>query len=184
MVSCNVVYIDFDGVIYDTIHRLQTLTGKKIDKFDLKKHYDIDPKEIFAREDFYVNEEAYFIEDSIKYLRLIGSCGGLCILTKYTSKEEKKFKRAFINKYVKSAGVMIKFVPFKKSKQDYLTDGDFLIDDQCDNLEEGYTRNILFDSKGEYNLEWNSCDNFKFNRMYKWEDIYKYIKFISAMSKI
>ena len=61
MVNSSMVYIDFDGVIYDTIHRLQSLTGKKIEKFDLKKHYDIDPKEIFARDNFYINSDEYFI---------------------------------------------------------------------------------------------------------------------------
>lgn len=171
------IYIDFDGVIFDTIKRLEEIAGCEIKKFDLK-NYGLDLS-VFGEDDFYLNtENNYVISKAVYYIRRLIKLDDVTILTKYCSEEEKKNKQKFITNVLNIKYIDIVFVSQNESKQDYLKNCDIIIDDQTDNLISGNLTNILFDSYGLFDKEWNNTENLNIIKTTTWQEIYKHIQFI------
>ncbi len=175
------IYIDFDGVIYNTVKRLEEIAECEIVKFDLG-NYGLDLS-VFGLSDFYLKSEDYLIPRCVHYIKQLKKLDKVTILTKYCSEDEKNFKYDFIKNYLKIPRIKVIFVESNEDKQNYLNREDFLVDDQVDNLKEGSLYNVLFSSSGEFNVEWNEHKKGDYVTASSWSDVYKHIKFVDEIKR-
>lgn len=172
------IYIDFDGVIYNTQKRLEELAECKIDKYDLSL-YGLDIS-VFGQDGFYKESENYLIDKAIYYIRRLKKVDSVTILTKYCTEREKINKEHFIKNYL-NLKVKIIFVDKNDSKQDYLNPEDYIVDDQLDNLTCRNFNNILFDNEKEFIKDWNRCDRKNIVTATTWQEVYNHILFVEEI---
>lgn len=165
------IYIDFDNVIYKCDKRLEDIIGEPLKHFDLVEHGLT--KEVFSRPDFYLKDNKYLVDGAFEALSLLNiNFPDVKILTKFVNPIEHKYKREFMD-WLGFKDIEIIFVPIDGNKQDYLNDGDFLIDDDVRNLVESPT-NVLFDYHGTFSYEWNKSDKDLVKHI-NWNDVIFYI---------
>jgi len=128
------LYIDFDGVILDTIPHL----------YDSLKKAGIDPKwsdeatEFLGKFDFKtIIKDEYILNDSINSIKKIldSNLFEVSILTHVTSLSEAEVKINYIRKYFEQMTIMV--VPKSVPKTSVIhSEGAILIDDYAGNLKE------------------------------------------------
>ena len=121
-------YIDFDGVILDTLTLYNKIFKEKnIEKWEhIYNHFEFD--NIFSKE----NE----INDSINKLKILQKNYNLTLLSKVVNDEEAEAKKRFLKN--NSINIETIFVPYHHKKTDYVevNDSSILIDDQIDNIDD------------------------------------------------
>lgn len=166
----NTIFIDFDDVIFKSCLRLEQLSGQKIKKFNVK--FIGLTNDVFSRENFYLIDKEYLMENCVNVISGLSSIINVEILTKFINPIEKEYKVNFLN-YFGMGDIKINFVKIDENKQSYIKKGDFLIDDQINNLENN-KYNVLFDESDEFNKDYNSGKHDY--KMSDWLDIYLYIR--------
>lgn len=133
------LYIDFDGVILDTIPILNSearkIIGQEIKNAELKENKYI---KIFKNIDFsLILKDEYIINDSINSIkRLIESKKfSVNILTHICSLEEGSEKVKYIRRYFKDITIILVPKHISKTKMIH-TEGAILVDDYAKNLRE------------------------------------------------
>lgn len=145
------LYIDFDGVIVNTIDITYQIAKEKGIKNDYKSYLE-----------FYKNlnwkdilNKCIPINDSFNKIKKIIQTNkfNISILTHITSLEEGKEKVKFIRKYIKDINIIL--VPKQISKTDIVkTKNSILIDDYPNNLKE-------WEEKGGYGIKFDLDKNGK-----------------------
>lgn len=164
------IYIDFDGVILDTWEYIFSQYKKK---YNTDIIYEKSIKELMIEVGWNtIINKSNIINNSIDEIITLSKKYDVCILTKVNSKEEKKCKIEYLNKYgIKN----IICVPYEERKSDYaITNNSYLIDDDIRNLIDWEEKNgipIYFnknldnkDSYGENNIKYKTIDNI--NKIY------------------
>lgn len=126
------LYIDFDGVIMNTIE----IT------YQMMKDQEIELTEAQAR-DFYLTldwdlilKRSHPIEDSFRYLKELQECPfyDVFVLTHVNSIQEQEAKKKFLREKIPNLEVIC--VPYQEKKCDVVDcDGAILVDDYMKNLE-------------------------------------------------
>lgn len=121
-------YIDFDGVILDTLTIYNKIFyEKQIDKWEhIYNHFEFD--NIFCKD----NE----INDSINKLKMLQKNYKLTLLSKVVNNDEAEAKKRFLIK--NNINIETIFVPYHHKKTDYVEVNNctILIDDQKDNIDD------------------------------------------------
>jgi uncharacterized protein YdhG (YjbR/CyaY superfamily) len=128
------LYIDFDGVILDTIPPLY----EELDKAHIDPKWDDEARSFIKAFDFKkIIKDEYILNDSINKIGKIldSNMFEVSILTHVNSLEEAETKIKYIRKYFNQMTILI--VPKSVSKTDIIhTEGAILIDDYAGNLRE------------------------------------------------
>lgn len=152
------LYIDFDGVIMNTIE----VSYQMMEKMGIEKNYD-NAKKFYEELDWkdFLNKKCSQINDSIKCIQKIidSNLFNVSILSHVVSLDEAIAKIKYIRKYFKD----ITFIPVPKeiSKTQMVhTKGAILIDDYAGNLREweksggiGIRFNLENENKGFINID-------------------------------
>ena len=126
------IYIDFDGVIFDT---WDIIFEKYKEKFKTTKIDENNVKELMLSIGWnYILSNSKEINNNLKKANEINKKYDVSVLTKVNSIEEQKEKKKFLHKN----GInKIHFVPYNFSKAQYVSpQNNILIDDELKNLEE------------------------------------------------
>jgi len=160
------IIIDFDGVIYDSIKRfIDIYNNEYLDKVDYKTCKTWNFKEckkiqdrqeifkIFDRDDFYFEDEKYFIKDSIRAVNYLSQKSNVTIATCGTNKSNFN-KQSLCEKVFPNCNFIgiTNSSSFEIGKDAIF--GDYIIDDHIKNLETNKSRNkLLFEPN---KMDWNS----------------------------
>ncbi len=149
------LYIDFDGVILDTITPLyEDYKKQNIQKEDRAKYYETYPWEKII-------DDKYIINDSIKAIQKIIDSDkfNMAILTHVNSLNEAVLKVKYLRKYFKDITIIPVPKAISKTKMIHTKDS-ILIDDYAGNLREweaeegiGIRFNLEGEDKGYKNIK-------------------------------
>ena len=139
-----IVYLDFDGVLFDTVIIIKKLI--KENNIDLTKEC----QSFFENLDWHkILDESNQIGNSIEEIKELKKEYDVRILTHVSSENEKKEKKNFINKVLPN--IQIEFVPIEVKKSDYVeAKNNILIDDALKNVNawiKAGGKSILFDGR-------------------------------------
>ena len=140
------LYIDFDGVILDTISPMyDEIKEKRVKKEDLTPFFEKYPWEDIINDD-------YIINDAITCIQKIIDCDkfNLAILTHINSLREAVLKIKYLRKYFKDITIIPCPKEISKTKMIHTKDA-ILVDDYAGNLREWQAEEgipIRFNTKG------------------------------------
>ena len=125
------LYIDFDGVILDTITPLyKEIEEKKIKKENLTKFYEKYPWDTIIKDKYIINDSIECIFKLIKTKKY-----NLAILTHVNSLNEAVLKIKYLRKYFKDITIIPCPKEISKTKMIHTKDA-ILVDDYAGNLRE------------------------------------------------
>lgn len=128
------LYIDFDGVILDTIPPLY----EALDKAGIDKENQIEVQKFFSTFDFKeILKDENIINDSISTLRELNTCGkyNVSILTHINSLQEGVDKTRYVRRHLRDITMILVPKSISKTQMVHTKDA-ILVDDFPGNLEE------------------------------------------------